>query len=37
LSGSRVVWGSEVAVGLVTAVVFTWMLVLQRRNVRRAS
>jgi len=35
LSGSRVVWGSEVAIGLVAAVVFSWMLLLQRRNVRR--
>ncbi len=37
LSGSRVVWGSEIAIGVVAAAVFTWMLVLQRRNVRRAS
>ena len=37
LSGSRVVWGAEAAIGLVAGVVFIWMLVLQRRNVRHTS
>jgi hypothetical protein len=37
LTGSRSVWGAEVALGLAAAVVFVTMLVSERRALRRAS
>lgn len=36
LNGSRTVWATEVTIGVVAAAVFVWMLVTERRAVRRS-